>query len=149
LIYKCNKVLDKATMEEFKKAVFGQARTILIAKTTNGLSLCGGYLESAWQEGFVKDPTHKSFVFTLENHPKISPTQFPMNGSDEKAGYVNTVDPCFGFYSDGWTLIVYNKPCAASYFVGYQDTLDGRGPAVIRGGEKNYQIGAFEVWAIQ
>jgi hypothetical protein len=98
------------SVNSFIDAAKGRAKTLTFVETEDGNSICGGYLDVAWNEsGFTSDPGRRSFIFTLKNHLGVPPTKF-VQKRDECAAYMKRGDRfCFGqaeglivWKSDGW-----------------------------------------------
>jgi hypothetical protein len=81
----------------FIDAAKGRAKTLTFVETENGGSICGGYLDVAWADGFTKDPGRRSFIFTLKNNLGVPPTKFAQKRGDEVVSYMGLGHSfCFG-----------------------------------------------------
>jgi hypothetical protein len=88
---------DAASVNAFVDAARGRAKTLTFVETENGGSICGGYLDVAWAEGYVRDPGERSFIFTLKNHLGVPPTEFAQKRSDIPVSYMRLGERvCFG-----------------------------------------------------
>jgi hypothetical protein len=81
---------DVASVNTFVDAAKGRSKTLTFVETENGGSICGGYLDVAWAEGWVKDPGKRSFIFTLKNHLGVPPTRFVQRRSDAVVSYMRS-----------------------------------------------------------
>jgi hypothetical protein len=94
-----------ASVNAFVDAAKGLAKTLTFVETENGGSICGGYLDVAWVEGFYsRDPGRRSFIFTLKNHLGVPPRKFAQKPAGEAAYMRRGQGIWFGKY-EGFMVI--------------------------------------------
>jgi hypothetical protein len=137
---------DIASLNAFCDAAEGLSKTLVIAVTKNGESICGGYLERAWREGASAQDSSKRFLFTLKNHAGVAPTRFPMKGRSSDAAYKQRdYGWCFGFWEGPYIFKCGNPRGALGD--SYQDVV-GLGQAIFNGGQDFFRLARWELWQV-
>jgi hypothetical protein len=124
----------------FMKAAWGHAHTFVFVETVTGGSICGGFLNPAWKQGRIDDPTRESFLFTLKKHLAIPPTKFPKNGDKMAA----VCDP--GYFRFGWSDGICVKTTGTDtgkLGTRYEDAV-GKGEVIFHGGDPRWA--RWELW---
>jgi hypothetical protein len=127
-------------------AAEGLSKTVVVAATENGESMCGAYLDSAWMEGYARD-SGKSFLFTLKNHAGVGPTKFPKMGSDSFAAFKQRG---YSWYFGDWEGPYIDEGGDPGYGgLGrcYGDVI-GQGRAIFNGGQDFFRVSRWELWQI-
>jgi hypothetical protein len=138
---------DIASLNSFCDAAEGLSKTVVIAMTENGESICGGYLEPAWRESAWAEDSIKSFLFTLKNHAGVGPKKFRKIGSDSCAAYKQRGSCwCFGSW-EGPYIYSRGNPGYGGLGIRYQDVV-GQGQAIFNGGESVFRLARWELWQV-
>jgi hypothetical protein len=94
---------DVTSVNAFVDAANGRTKTLTFVETENGRSICGGYLDVAWLDGYIADPSRRSFSFTLKNHLGVPPTKFAQMQNERAACMKRDCRFYFG-YGEGWMV---------------------------------------------
>jgi hypothetical protein len=138
---------DIASINAFCDAAEGLSKTIVIAVTENGESICGAYVEPAWKEGVWACDSSESFLFTLKNHAGIGQTKFSKKGSDPHAA-AKEGDYSWRFGSwEGPYICQGGNPGYGGLGSCYQDVV-GHGQAIFNGGQDFFRLARWELWQI-
>jgi hypothetical protein len=134
---------DIASINAFCDAADGLSKTVVIAVTENGESICGAYLDPAWRESaWVLDGSQQSFLFTLKNHAGVVPTKFLKKGSDSGAAYKwRDYGWHFGYW-EGPYIYRRGTPLCGGLGSHYKDVV-GQGQAIFNGGPDFFRLGAL------
>jgi hypothetical protein len=134
---------DYASISAFIDGAKGRCKTIAFFETSNRGSICGGYLEPAWNDaGETRDPSRKSFIFTLRNHLGVPPTKFPMRSSATRGAFAGRGN-WVGFGSPDIQL--YSADYGGNF--GFHQDVVGRGAAIFQGdGSGRFRAGSWELW---
>jgi hypothetical protein len=138
---------DIASINAFCAAAEGLSKTVVIAVTENGGSICGGYLDPAWREGAWAEDNSKSFLFTLKNHAGIGPTKFPKKGGDSGAAAKRRD---FGWSFGNWEgpyIYKDGNPWCDGLGTSYEDVV-GQGQGIFNGGQVFFRLARWELWQI-
>jgi hypothetical protein len=137
---------DIASLNAFCDAAEGLSKTVVIAVTENGESICGAYLDPAWTEGTWAKDGSKSFLFTLKNHAGVCPTKFPRKGIDLYAAYKRRD---WGWYFGHWEgpYIYKGGNPGGGLGIYYKDVV-GQGQAIFNGGQDFFRLARWELWQI-
>jgi hypothetical protein len=138
---------DIASLNAFCDAAEGLSKTVVIAVTENGESICGGYLDPAWKENGYAEDSSESFLFTLKNHAGVGPTKFPKKGCDSRAA---TKSRGYSWFFGSWEgpyIYWYGNPAVGGLGFHYHDVV-GRGQAIFNGGEDFFRLARWELWQI-
>jgi hypothetical protein len=137
---------DAASVNAFVDAAEGRAKTLTFVETENGGSICGGYLDVAWDDGgYVSDPGRRSFIFTLKNHVGVPPTKFAQTRC-EYAAYMSRDN---GFYfgsAEGFRV------WQSDYPLNYGQTYKApdQGVSLFCGGASGmFRAARWELWQIR
>jgi hypothetical protein len=136
---------DVASINAFCDAADGLARTVVIAVTENGESICGAYLDPAWRERAWAEDGSKSFLFTLKNHAGVGPAKFPKKGSDPWAAFKLRGN----YWHFGWEgpYAIKDGNPGSGLGYSYQDVV-GQGQAIFNGGQAFFRLGRWELWQV-
>jgi hypothetical protein len=138
---------DIASLNAFCDAAEGLSKTVVIAVTENGESICGGYLDPAWREDAWAQDSSKSFLFTLKNHAEVGPTKIPKKGSGSCAAYKwRGYDWHFGDW-EGPYIYRGGKPGGGGLGSYYEDVV-GEGQAIFDGGQDFFRLARWELWQV-
>jgi hypothetical protein len=141
---------DRAGITAFCDAADGLSKTVVMAVTENGKSICGGYLDRAWREGATsRDDSNKSFLFTLKNHLRVGPTKFPKKDNDWPAAYKRR-DKCwhFGYWEGPYMSHGENPgvPAGGSGLGEHYQDVGEQGLAIFNGGQVFFRLARWELW---
>jgi hypothetical protein len=152
---------DTASINAFCAAE-GLSKTVVIAVTESGASICGAYLDPAWREegesahGGYLDPAwrmpawardnRKSFLFTLKNHAGVGPTKFPKKGSDPWAAYKWLGSDWHFGDAEGPYIYEGGNP-GGGLGIHYEDVV-GQGQAIFNGGQDFFRLARWELWQV-
>jgi hypothetical protein len=138
---------DIASLNAFYDAVGGLSRTVVIAVTENGESICGAYIDPAWREGDWAEDSSKSFLFTLKNGAGVGPTKFPKRGGDRFGAFkIRGNHWSFGNW-EGPYIYTIGVPGYGGLGRNYQDVV-GQGQAIFNGGEDFFRLARWELWQV-
>jgi hypothetical protein len=137
---------DIASINAFCDAADGLSKTVVIAVTENGKSICGAYLDSAWREGAWAGDSRKSFLFTLKNHAGVGRTKFPKKGGDSYAAFKGRD---FGWHFGIWEGLYIFKGGNPGGRLGtsYEDVV-GQGQAIFNGVQDFFRLARWELWQV-
>jgi hypothetical protein len=136
---------DIASIYAFCDAADALSKTVVIAETENGESICGGYLDPAWREGTSYD-NRKSFLFTLKNHLGVAPTKFPKKDRDSWAAYRKRGN-YWHFVWEGPYVWQGGNPRHDGLGRFCQGVV-GQGQAIFNGGQDFFRLARWELWQI-
>jgi hypothetical protein len=137
---------DIASLNAFCDAAEGLSKTVVIAVTENGESICGGYLDPAWREDAWAKDSSKSFLFTLKNHAGVGPTKFPKKDTNSSAAYkLRGIYWFFGYWEGPYVWSGGNP--GRGLGVNYEDVV-GLGQAIFNGGQDFFQLARWELWQV-
>jgi hypothetical protein len=137
---------DIASINAFCDAADGLSKTVVIAVSENGESICGAYLDPAWREGAWACDSSESFLFTLKNHAGVGPTKFPKKGSNSRAATKGRDhDWCFGNWEGPYIYVGGNPEGGLG---GYYEDVVGRGQAIFNGGQDFFRLARWELWQV-
>jgi hypothetical protein len=137
---------DLASINAFCDAADGLSKTIVVAVTESGESLCGAYLDPAWREGTYAHDNVKSFLFTLKNHAGVCPTTFPKKGGDSYAAFKWRDSYCLFGRWEGPYIFEGGNP-GGGLGIRYEDVV-GQGQAIFNGGQDFFRLSRWELWHI-
>jgi hypothetical protein len=138
---------DIASIHAFCDAAEGLSKTVVIAVTENGQSICGAYIDPAWREDDWIQDRSKSFLFTLKNHAGVVPTKFPKKGSDSYAAY-KLRGACWFFGNwEGPYISRGGNPGRDGLGIFYEDVV-GQGQAIFNGGQDFFRLARWELWQV-
>jgi hypothetical protein len=136
---------EAASVIMFVAAAKGRAKTLTFVETENGGSICGGYLDVAWAEGFVRDPGRKSFILTLKNHLGIPPTKFAQKRGDATVSYMRSGD-CFCFGCGECFVVI---PRGSALISGQTYETPDKGASLFNGDSGGQFLAArWELWEV-
>jgi hypothetical protein len=137
---------DIASINAFCGAADGLSKTVVIAATENGESICGGYLDPAWRDGGWAWDSIQSFLFTLKNHAGVGPTKFPKKGSNSYAAAKARDNQWrFGYWEGPY---IYHGGNPGGGLGGSYEDVVGQGPAIFNGGQDFFRLARWELWQV-
>jgi prepilin-type processing-associated H-X9-DG protein len=136
---------DATSVNAFVDAARGRAKTLTFVETENGGSVCGGYLDAAWVDGHVEDPSRRSFLFTLKNHLGVPPTKFAQTQCDG-AAYMN-YDVDFDFGQEEGFMV---RPDDCTLVCGETYESPDQGVTLFHGDADGvFRAGRWELWQVR
>jgi hypothetical protein len=116
---------DGFTAANCHPQVAGRSNLLILVETTGGW-IFGGYAHCKWPEcGWERDPSLKSFLFTLKNPHNIPPRRFEMRKSDQDYVLALSGSPAYLVWM-GWMGAIALAPAcnenATSNNLGFADS---------------------------
>jgi hypothetical protein len=135
-----------ASVNAFINAAKGQAKTLTVVETENGVSICGGYLDVPWiEDGYASDRGRGSFIFTLRNHLGVPPTRFAQKRDDSVTHMMRSYRFCFGS-GEGFTVRQDNQTLYSD--CAYEASCHG--VALFDGDEDGvFRAARWELWEVE